>query len=1100
MSVLLGMSGDLPHNLSFLILDCAIKGCVVLCLAMVAVLLLRRDSAATRYHAWLMGMAAVIAVPLLCITLPQWRVLPDWTGAPRFLASEMTETYEVDFPNSGAAGELLSKGEAKANEVSVTSQPIATSTSRAELLPTASPVASIASQRRNGNWLSWIPLVWAVGFCVLLLRVLAARWLLYCAERRAKAIWPLAQSDQRPADAIVVAFRAAAAQLGLTSTVKILVESDKEIPLVWGIFQSRLLLPADARNWKEDQLGSVLLHELGHIKRRDPAGLLLAQFACAMHWFNPLVWVALRRMNVERERACDDLALASGVKASAYAGHLLEVVTQSQGSRWIESGALAVGRKSSLEQRLTTVLSEKHNRRRVSTALGGLALIVTLGVAIPVAMLRASETQEGAAASEPTVAKGGQTLSEPDEKPLKVGAESGASDATVGPEEKKPKEHALLLQWKKYARKNGDIPGGLIERLHGKVKEFIRNNTGDKSGDSYAKKMAPIEAKIDSSRDWKLEEVESLFNDITSVTTIPLDTTLEELDRQTFITGNPLPKELLDAPWGEAQENGLRMAWLLEPRTAEHRLDTPLKSRILLHNSGKETIVFRTRNWHQSSGHKAFDAAGEEVKIDSTYWTTLASLNAYRLAPGEFVELAGAGIGVGPNRNTEDWQGTRVGAWIIVTAGDEVTFQADGVPLHDWNEKPVKDAEPSWWPAFISERLGRVAPLPEAADERRQILTGIMKDLFGASPGEEELTAFASDRLPDALKSLQARLLARSGVSAFAGTVNSAVTKFRVLPVDPEAAKKPRTAKGPGRYTLGENIRLVVTRRPDGERIVNEASIHFYSPDPKKDAPGKPHVLKLPDGYDTWAAAWMRGGSVLWVMQKGQVRSYDFAEPTEVKETLLEDSKLAPQPILDALRGEVGVLDAPAKANGEEKKLPDDALWDTKTPFKKMPITIKDWSPEKNGLRIGMRAVAEEGWRLGKKVNVELWLHNVSDKDLSLVANPGRPDVGLAVAAKDPEGNDHWAASGNINIIAIPEHCMLPAGYVAKVKEFKLGFDEPGNGELAWTAPKFQKLKPGKYQLQCVWSDAHPMVAAPGDWTGEIATRELEFTLLGVDR
>ena len=54
---------------------------------------------------------------------------------------------------------------------------------------------------------------------------------------------------------------------------------------------------------------------------------LLAQIACALHWFNPLVWFAAWRLGLERERACDDLVLASGVRPSAYAGHLLEIVT-----------------------------------------------------------------------------------------------------------------------------------------------------------------------------------------------------------------------------------------------------------------------------------------------------------------------------------------------------------------------------------------------------------------------------------------------------------------------------------------------------------------------------------------------------------------------------------------------------------------------------------------------------------------------------------------------------------------------------------------------------------------------------------------------------
>ena len=184
-----------------------------------------------------------------------------------------------------------------------------------------------------------------------------------------------------------------------------------------------------------------------------------------------------------------------------------------------------------------------------------------------------------------------------------------------------------------------------------------------------------------------------------------------------------------------------------------------------------------------------------------------------------------------------------------------------------------------------------------------------MRDLFGTPPASEETAAFVTDLSLRAMEALAKRLTKRAGTSPFMGTtLQAGETKFRVLPVDPIAAKKPRTATGPGRYKLGDNARLVIVRKGR----VNEAHIRFFSPDPKADPPGKPHEIKLPDGYLTWAIAWERGpATMLWVTQKGLVRRIDFADPAKVTETRLDEPyrDMMPKPIFDALMAALGKTD-----------------------------------------------------------------------------------------------------------------------------------------------------------------------------------------------
>jgi beta-lactamase regulating signal transducer with metallopeptidase domain len=377
-----------------LLVDSAVKSTALLVLAAVAAWILRRDSAATRHLVWMLAMVAMLFVPVLSAILPQWRLLPNWAGiSPESILAE-TRSPSIARPLDGAVESPRDAGPVDVERsVATADQPAAVAPdSRPAVVPSEIIPASSAWSR---NWIDALPVVWAIGFSVLILRLMAARWMLRNSERQGTVVWSSRQPTKSTHDPIVEALEAASSQLGICRPVTILIHPHKSIPFVWGILRSCLVLPAAARHWSGEQLRSVLLHELAHVKRRDTSAQLVAQIACAMHWLNPLVWFAAWRFGVERERACDDLVLASGVRPSAYAGHLLEVVTGLSPRRWTQSCGLAMARKSSLEGRLVAVLSENRNRRGVSVALAAIALAIGVGIAVPISMLRAADDKPG---------------------------------------------------------------------------------------------------------------------------------------------------------------------------------------------------------------------------------------------------------------------------------------------------------------------------------------------------------------------------------------------------------------------------------------------------------------------------------------------------------------------------------------------------------------------------------------------------------------------------------------------------------------------------------------------------------------------------------
>ena len=365
------------------IADSVVKGVLLLTMASIVAWVLRRDSAATRHWVWLMAIVSLLLIPWMSVVLPQWRVLPAWMtlealGSQPANAIEELLSENLGLPGASAADHFENSKLLRDEPPTLTkTSPVMDDGQNNVVVNTTFPteLAVEALPSRQWNWPTALSLCWMIGFLLCWLRLMIARSLLWRTERNAivlcnfrrTGLQARSQADadlDGPGDPsyapsyILSALTEARTQLGIKQRVKLLLHPHKTIPVVWGILRPRLLLPAIAGQWSEEQLRSVLLHELAHIKRRDALSQLLAQTACALHWFNPLVWLAVWRLHVERERACDDLVLASGVRASAYAEHLLDVATRLTSSPWMQACGLAMARSSSLHGRITAVLVE----------------------------------------------------------------------------------------------------------------------------------------------------------------------------------------------------------------------------------------------------------------------------------------------------------------------------------------------------------------------------------------------------------------------------------------------------------------------------------------------------------------------------------------------------------------------------------------------------------------------------------------------------------------------------------------------------------------------------------------------------------------------
>jgi WD40 repeat protein/beta-lactamase regulating signal transducer with metallopeptidase domain len=379
----------------------AFKATFILICAVVAAAALRRGSAASRHYVWGAALAGALALPLLGGLLPQWKVPVGWThsatksvGPEASAALPAGSTATLAGPDRSA---MLSPGgppeaqEAMSDQSLSAGPPAAGATAIEPPTARGAEVETSASEPVTASWdiAEWAAAAWALGAVVVFLF-----------QVRGVAGMGLLCRQARPVDGAGWAALACeiARQSHLRRGIRLLVSHRVEIPMIWGLFRPAVILPEAAQTWSGPRCRAVLLHEVSHIRRRDLLTRHLAQLACAVYWWHPLIWLAARRLYVEGERACDDSVLRAGVRASEYAAHLLEIARAVRARASALSPVAAMAQRSQLRRRVTAILGA-HNRRGATPrhAVATLALAGVLVAAL--AAMKPSLTSEAGSPS-----------------------------------------------------------------------------------------------------------------------------------------------------------------------------------------------------------------------------------------------------------------------------------------------------------------------------------------------------------------------------------------------------------------------------------------------------------------------------------------------------------------------------------------------------------------------------------------------------------------------------------------------------------------------------------------------------------------------------
>lgn len=343
------------------VLDILIKATLLISLALLVSLVWRRAAAATRHLIWTLALGGVLALPIAWRIGPSWHVLPI-VGTPATPATSNGVSLTVAQTGGRARYAVAPRATVIAPGVGASS-------------------TAVAPHRISWSVGEILPAVWLLGVALVLGTFVVAR---VQVARIGRWAAPVTAPEWLGLRDVL------SAELDLDRTVRLVTLDGQAMPMTWGTWRPVILLPGDADRWSEERRHDVLLHELAHVERRDCLTHLVAVFATAVYWFHPLVWLAARRLRVERERACDDRVLAAGARPSQYAEHLLAIAHAFTARPATAFASLAMARPSHLATRLLDVLDVHRHRgaltRRV--ALPG-AVVASLCV-FPVAALRPS--------------------------------------------------------------------------------------------------------------------------------------------------------------------------------------------------------------------------------------------------------------------------------------------------------------------------------------------------------------------------------------------------------------------------------------------------------------------------------------------------------------------------------------------------------------------------------------------------------------------------------------------------------------------------------------------------------------------------------------
>ena len=344
------------------------QGVLIAGLSAIALYALRRSAADVRYVVATLGLSLMLTMPAVT-GVQTWRSLEATAVASGPIAADSGPTH------SGLGDESSSVARAVIPQTFTVS----------------SPLENIARQAADPKWLGLMLLVWTAGVVFLSLRLLAG-WLWV---QRMKSHGTAPAPEQWHAVVVRLSRR-----LHVARPIHLLQSSVVHVPTVVGWVRPVILMPVSAlAGMAPRQLEAILAHELAHIRRHDYLVNLLQSLVETLLFYHPAVWWLSRRIRMERENCCDDLAVTLCGDPYTYARALADL----EELRAAAPDLAVAATGGSLLQRIRRLLGESaHDGRTPGWLAASTAVLLILAIAAGVLGRNVVEARQdvGRAASE----------------------------------------------------------------------------------------------------------------------------------------------------------------------------------------------------------------------------------------------------------------------------------------------------------------------------------------------------------------------------------------------------------------------------------------------------------------------------------------------------------------------------------------------------------------------------------------------------------------------------------------------------------------------------------------------------------------------------